>query len=173
MAEHEKRRERKKPVRYVTPSFRESGHAEYGDPAEHGYPNHMEAPFAGFFGVHLVRLLRRETVGSLFAFGNWSFDLRADQTRDAILVENQLTGERLFIPRQNILTFFWDSLPKFHISQTWNHWEEQPPGTAASALESRRSRAPFHDTDQEFRRRGGRPGHRSQFKYPNGGKRIR
>ena len=173
MPHAQERRERKKRVRYVTPSYRESGHAEYGDPAEHGFPNRMESPFSELLGMHLVRLFRREKVGSLFAFGNWSFDLRADHTRDAVLVENKTTGARFFIPRQNILTFFWESLPKFHITESWNRWEDQPPGTAANALENRRSRAPYHDTDAEFRKRGGRPERRSQFKYPNGGKRIR
>lgn len=157
-------RNHKRRVRYVTPRFKETGQADYFDPAELGFPSHEEAPFQFFSHSHNVMLTRRERVGTLFAFGNSSFDLRTESRRHVICVENSVTGEHLFIPRQNILMFFWNVLESLHLVQTWNTAEVQEPGSAARALESRKSKSAYHDTDQEFRKRGGNPQFQSEFK---------
>lgn len=166
---------RRKYPRYVHPG-KEFGDAAFADLAEsHGAESQLDPELERrtYYGSHRVHIRRRERVGAVSVMGHGSFELRDDVDREAILVEDPQSGDRFFIPRQNIFMFFWTALERFGITQTWNTAEEQEAGSVALALESRRARSRGYDTDADIRARGGNPEHRSEFKHPHRPVRVR
>lgn len=158
---------RKEP-RYVTPSYEESGDADFFDPADFGFPNEMEDASAQYHADGIgVTLPREEVAGRLMTFTQGAMGLVDRFIRRVIVTQNPRTGNVQFTTPDDDAPFGWDQTERYPVEQAWNEGELQEEGTFAHAAEQPGARAPSTDIFAKWENAGGEPTRRSSFKYPH------
>lgn len=154
--------------RYVTPSYEESGDADFFDPSELGYPPEMEAADAQYYDAGMgVVPAREEVIGRVATFSGGAMALVDQFIRRVLVTHNPRTGTVHFMEPDDDAPFGWDQAERYPVEQTWNQGEVQEEGTFAYAAEQPGARAPSTDVFAMWRKNGGEPTRRSSFKYPH------
>lgn len=158
---------RKEP-HYETPSYEETGDADYFDPSELGFPPEMEDASAQMYDAGMgVVPSREEVVGRVTTFSGGVMALVDQFFRRVLVTHNPRTGTVRFMEPDDDAPFGWDQAERYPVEQTWNEGEIQEEGTFAYAAEQPGARAPSTDVFATWRKNGGEPTRRSTYKYPH------
>lgn len=135
-----------------------------GDPAEHGFPTAVEAPWEQYNGWKVTSTHKEAPVGKMTTFRGEQMTLVRDEKRRAIGVQNALTGVVRWVS-MHVAPFGSDQLPDIVDIGDWMKSGLATKRTPlARALQNPNARAQRPFVDEDIVKRNGNPKHRSIFK---------
>lgn len=135
-----------------------------GDPAEHGFPTAVEAPWEQYNGWKVTSTHKEAPVGKMTTFRGEQMTLVRDEKRRVIGEQNALTGVVRWVS-MHIAPFGADELPDTVDVGDWMKSGLATKHTPlARALQSPNARAQIYSAADEVTKHGGDTKHRSIFK---------